>query len=229
VLFVGAKDNGDCAGLDITEQIVQTLMGFGRDGQILPLQNIHVRKVALGGCTLAGTTRGSSEAHVSASSHLRIAAIDLRLLPEYRDDHRRLGLLVGDPIAPLLQPCPTRTSKGAIHRGKRARSGRPGSNLLFRRGQRGIQITNGFRTALPAIMIDQFHDLTAGRRRVIDQRGVEDDTRAASSSGDPPSISANAARRASCTDWEETRSPRASSASLSARASAQPSGAVGEI
>jgi ATP-dependent DNA helicase RecG len=53
VLFVGAKDSGDCAGLDVTEQIVQTMMGFGRDGQILPLPNIHVRKVTLDGCTMA--------------------------------------------------------------------------------------------------------------------------------------------------------------------------------
>lgn len=53
ILFVGAKDNGDCAGLEITEQIVQTLMGFGRDGQISPLPNIHVRKLALDGCSMA--------------------------------------------------------------------------------------------------------------------------------------------------------------------------------
>jgi ATP-dependent DNA helicase RecG len=55
VLFVGAKDDGTCAGLPITEQIVQTLMGFGRDGQILPLPNIAVRKVTLDGCTMAVT------------------------------------------------------------------------------------------------------------------------------------------------------------------------------
>lgn len=53
VLFIGAKDNGDCAGLNITEQILQTLMGFGRDGQISPLPNMHVRKVDLDGCTMA--------------------------------------------------------------------------------------------------------------------------------------------------------------------------------
>jgi ATP-dependent DNA helicase RecG len=53
VLFVGARDNGDCAGLEVTEQTIQTLMGFGRDGQILPLPNIHVRKITLDGCTMA--------------------------------------------------------------------------------------------------------------------------------------------------------------------------------
>ncbi len=53
VLFVGAKDDGACAGLEVTEQVVQTLMGFGRDGQILPLPNLSVRKVTLDGCTMA--------------------------------------------------------------------------------------------------------------------------------------------------------------------------------
>ena len=61
VLFVGARDNGDCAGLEITEQIIQTLMGFGRDGQILPLPNIHVRKITLDGCTMAVTEVTSSD------------------------------------------------------------------------------------------------------------------------------------------------------------------------
>lgn len=53
VLFIGAKDNGDCAGLEITERVIQSMLGFGRDGQILPLPNIHVRKVILDGCTMA--------------------------------------------------------------------------------------------------------------------------------------------------------------------------------
>ena len=52
VLFVGAKDNGDCANLDVTEQVLQTLMSFGRDGQILPLPNVQVRQIILDGCTM---------------------------------------------------------------------------------------------------------------------------------------------------------------------------------
>jgi len=55
VLFVGVRDNGDCSGLEVTEQVMQTLMGFGRDGQVLPLPNIHVRKITLDGCTMAVT------------------------------------------------------------------------------------------------------------------------------------------------------------------------------
>ena len=55
VLFVGASDNGDCSGLEITEQVLQTLMGFGRDGQILRLPNIQVRRVVLDGCAMAVT------------------------------------------------------------------------------------------------------------------------------------------------------------------------------
>jgi ATP-dependent DNA helicase RecG len=53
VLFVGARDDGACAGLDITDQLLRTLMGFGRDGQILPLPQITVRKVILDDCVLA--------------------------------------------------------------------------------------------------------------------------------------------------------------------------------
>lgn len=62
VLFVGVRDNGDCAGLEVTEQVIQTLMGFGRDGQISPLPNIHVRKVTLDGCTMAVTEVRPSDA-----------------------------------------------------------------------------------------------------------------------------------------------------------------------
>ncbi len=55
ILFLGVRDNGDCAGLEITEQVIQTLLGFGRDGHILPLPNIHVRTITLDGCTMAVT------------------------------------------------------------------------------------------------------------------------------------------------------------------------------
>lgn len=53
VLFVGARDDGTCAGLTVDEDLVQRLLGFGRDGQIVPLPDLHVRKLSLDGCTLA--------------------------------------------------------------------------------------------------------------------------------------------------------------------------------
>ena len=53
VLFVGIKDNGECAGIDIDERLLQTLAGFRTDGTITPFPLIHVRKHTLDGCTMA--------------------------------------------------------------------------------------------------------------------------------------------------------------------------------
>lgn len=53
VLFVGVKDNGDCADAPIDEQLLQTLMGFRTDGTILPPPLIHVRRHTLDGCMMA--------------------------------------------------------------------------------------------------------------------------------------------------------------------------------
>lgn len=53
VLFVGVKDNGDCANLPIEEQLLQTLMGFRTDGTILPPPLMTVRRLVLDGCAMA--------------------------------------------------------------------------------------------------------------------------------------------------------------------------------
>jgi len=53
VIFIGVKDNGDCANADISEQMLQTLMGFRSDGNILPPPVITVRRHTLDGCTMA--------------------------------------------------------------------------------------------------------------------------------------------------------------------------------
>ncbi len=53
VLFVGVKDNGDCANVAIEEQLLQTLMGFRTDGTILPPPLMTVRRLVLDGCTMA--------------------------------------------------------------------------------------------------------------------------------------------------------------------------------
>jgi ATP-dependent DNA helicase RecG len=53
VLFVGVKDNGDCANIPIDEQLLKTLMGFKTDGRILPPPLMHVRRQTLDGCTMA--------------------------------------------------------------------------------------------------------------------------------------------------------------------------------
>ncbi|MSO99875.1 MAG: transcriptional regulator [Acetobacteraceae bacterium] len=53
VLFVGARDNGDCANIDIDERLVQILAGFRSDGTITPFPAMHVRKHVLDGCAMA--------------------------------------------------------------------------------------------------------------------------------------------------------------------------------
>lgn len=44
VLFIGVHDDGRCAGIEIGEQLLQTLAGFRTDGNITPFPVMHVRK-----------------------------------------------------------------------------------------------------------------------------------------------------------------------------------------
>jgi ATP-dependent DNA helicase RecG len=53
VLFVGVHDDGGCADLPITEQLMQTLAGFRTDGTITPFPVMHVRRHVLDGCAMA--------------------------------------------------------------------------------------------------------------------------------------------------------------------------------
>ena len=53
VVFIGAKDDGSCAGLDIDDQLLLTLAGMRSDGNILPLPTMSVQKRTVNGCDLA--------------------------------------------------------------------------------------------------------------------------------------------------------------------------------
>jgi ATP-dependent DNA helicase RecG len=53
ILFVGVRDNGTCGNIQITEQVLQTLMSFRTDGNILPPPVLSVRRHTLDGCTMA--------------------------------------------------------------------------------------------------------------------------------------------------------------------------------
>ena len=53
VIFVGVTDAGACAGLEIDERVLQTLMGFRTDGNILPQPVMSVRRAVLDGCAMA--------------------------------------------------------------------------------------------------------------------------------------------------------------------------------
>jgi ATP-dependent DNA helicase RecG len=53
VLFLGLRDDGNCGGVNITDPVLQTLLGFGRDGRIVPLPSVTARRVVLDGCEIA--------------------------------------------------------------------------------------------------------------------------------------------------------------------------------
>ena len=56
VLFVGANDDGSCAHLDITDQLLQNLAAIRSDGNLLPQPSMTVEKHSIGGCDLAVVT-----------------------------------------------------------------------------------------------------------------------------------------------------------------------------
>jgi len=53
VLFIGAKDDGSCARLPVTDQLLLTLADMKTDGNILPLPSMFVEKRVLSGCDMA--------------------------------------------------------------------------------------------------------------------------------------------------------------------------------
>ncbi len=56
VLFIGARDDGSCAGLDITDRLLRDLGALRDDGKIQPLPSMTVEKRVLQGCDLAVVT-----------------------------------------------------------------------------------------------------------------------------------------------------------------------------
>lgn len=53
VLFIGVKDNGTCANLDITDKLLLTLAEYRSNGNLLPFPAITVQKKVLNGCEMA--------------------------------------------------------------------------------------------------------------------------------------------------------------------------------
>ena len=56
VIFVGAEDDGRCAGLNINDQLLQRLAALRDDGRLLPLPSMDVQRRALDSCTAAVVT-----------------------------------------------------------------------------------------------------------------------------------------------------------------------------
>lgn len=53
VIFVGVRDDGSCANLPITDELLRQLADMRSDGNILPLPTMSVQKKTLQGCEMA--------------------------------------------------------------------------------------------------------------------------------------------------------------------------------
>jgi ATP-dependent DNA helicase RecG len=53
VIFVGVTDDGRCANLPITDDLLLELAGMRSDGNIVPIPTMSVQKKVLGGCEMA--------------------------------------------------------------------------------------------------------------------------------------------------------------------------------
>ncbi|MGA2865716.1 MAG: ATP-binding protein [Verrucomicrobiota bacterium] len=62
VVFVGAGDDGSCAGLSITDQVLLTLADMKTDGNILPIPTMSVERRKLAGYEVAVVTVQPSDA-----------------------------------------------------------------------------------------------------------------------------------------------------------------------
>jgi ATP-dependent DNA helicase RecG len=52
VLFVGVTNQGECAGIEITDELLTTLASFRQEGQIVPLPSMTVNKQVVSGCEM---------------------------------------------------------------------------------------------------------------------------------------------------------------------------------
>jgi len=53
VVFIGQRDDLSCAGLSIDDALLLRLSGFRSDGTLIPFPSTEVRKVTVGGCSVA--------------------------------------------------------------------------------------------------------------------------------------------------------------------------------
>jgi ATP-dependent DNA helicase RecG len=62
VLYIGAKDDGSCAGLAVTDELLRTLADMRSDGNIVPIPSLTVQKKVLNRCEMAVVTVEPSDA-----------------------------------------------------------------------------------------------------------------------------------------------------------------------
>lgn len=83
--YIGVKDNGSCAELEITDQLLLTLSDMRSDGNIIPIPSMTVSKHQLGGCEIAvievqpsmsPPVRYKGRVHIRVGPRRAIASID---------------------------------------------------------------------------------------------------------------------------------------------------------
>ncbi|MBI3281945.1 MAG: putative DNA binding domain-containing protein [Acidobacteria bacterium] len=91
VLFIGVNDDGSCADLQITDELLRTLADMRSDGNIVPLPSMIVQKRRLKGCELAVVI-----VHPSQAPPVRLRGrvwirVGPRRSPATADEERRLA------------------------------------------------------------------------------------------------------------------------------------------
>jgi len=61
VLVIGIEDDGRCAGIVVTDQLLQQLASLRSDGRVLPFPTIAVRREVIDTCAVAGVEVEPSE------------------------------------------------------------------------------------------------------------------------------------------------------------------------
>ena len=62
VIFIGASDDGSCAELAVTDELLRTLADMRSDGNILPLPSMTVQKQTIRECEMAVVSVQPSDA-----------------------------------------------------------------------------------------------------------------------------------------------------------------------
>ncbi|KKJ00917.1 ATP-binding protein [Prochlorothrix hollandica] len=91
VLFVGVKDNGTCANLSITDELLLSLSSIRSEGKILPFPVLQVNKRILDGCELAVVIVEPSDAppvRFDGRTYIRVGPRRATATPE---EERRLN------------------------------------------------------------------------------------------------------------------------------------------
>jgi ATP-dependent DNA helicase RecG len=89
VVFVGVNDDGTCAGLEISDQLLQNLAHLRSDGNTLPIPSMTVQKRTLKGCEMAVVVQPSFAPPVRYKGRVWIRVGPRRAIAS-ADEERRL-------------------------------------------------------------------------------------------------------------------------------------------